>query len=174
MRLQRVASMSAAKGIEGSRPILARQRKFPVPEIRELAVRPPKSDPIMEVALPEPADSDVFPCTFPADQGIEPERRVRSRLPPPPFSLRFRRFRSRSANHPQNPGIIGERLGDPEPETVGCRRRSHHSGALSPQPDVAVRDGAGLGVCAAEGHRSHGRPCFLPRARGPDRKCMHP
>jgi hypothetical protein len=112
MRLQRVASMSAAKGIEGSRPILARQRKFPVPEIRELAVRPPKSDPIVEVALPEPAGSDVFPCTFPADQGIEPERRVRSRLPPPPSSLGLQRLPPcawpRPENFPRFRGVLAE------------------------------------------------------------------
>ncbi len=36
-----------------------------------------------------------FPCTFPADQGFRAQRRVRDRLPPPPFSLLLQRLPER-------------------------------------------------------------------------------
>jgi len=35
-----------------------------------------------------------FPCIFPTEQGFRPQRRVRTRLPPPPLSLLLRRLRA--------------------------------------------------------------------------------
>ena len=128
MRLQRVASMSAAKGIEGSRPILARQRKFPVPEIRELAVRPPKSDPIMEVALPEPADSDVFPCTFPVlslrIKELSPRDGFAADCPHRHLVCVSGDFAAGARIIPKTPGLLGNALATPNrrPSGVGAVR----------------------------------------------------
>ncbi len=70
MRLQRVASMSAAKGIEGSRPILARQRKFPVPEFREHAGRSPEKRPHHGSSLTGVARFRCISLYFPCKSGI--------------------------------------------------------------------------------------------------------
>ncbi len=81
---------------------------------------------------------------LPGRSGISTQRRVRARLPAPPFSLRPRRRRGPSASRPppQTPcsrGVWGEGPGKPEPETAGSgfeRRRSRRSSLL---PSWAVR-----------------------------------
>ncbi len=80
-----------------SRDSLLVGRNFPVPEFREIRRVGPRGGAGREnLAHPEAGFGGV-PCIFPADQGFRQKRRVRDRLHAPPFSLRLRRLRARSA-----------------------------------------------------------------------------
>ncbi len=65
-------------------------------------------------ALVPAGESDIgeFPCSFPVDQGFGLQRRVRSRLPAPPFSPRLQRLCTRyprpSQKLPRFRGVLGE------------------------------------------------------------------
>jgi hypothetical protein len=80
---------------------------------------------------------------FPSRSGILTQRRVRTRLPAPPFCLRFPRLtRPERGTGPKTPwfrGVLGEGPAKAEPETVGRRHRSQAIGALSPRLVTAVR-----------------------------------
>ena len=89
----------------------------------------PKSDQITEAASPGSPDFGVFPCIFPANQGFAPRDEFATDCTPRQVvrdsgeSVPGARIIPKTS---RNRGIIGERLGEPKPETVECRRRSHH------------------------------------------------
>jgi hypothetical protein len=80
---------------------------------------------------------------FPSRSGIVIQRRVRTRLPAPPASRRFRRRRGRSASRPPPTpwlrGVLGEGRGEGEPETAGYGLGRRLGRCLSPLPSWAVR-----------------------------------
>jgi hypothetical protein len=103
----------------------ARRDELPAPAHRELAAtaveRRGNFGPVSSRRVRYRRNSLYFPCR----SGIWPQRRVRPRLPPPPFSLRLRRLRGRNRNRPQSPAVSRGFGGAPRRTRTGdCRFRS--------------------------------------------------
>ena len=96
-------------------------------------------------ALVPAGESDIgeFPCIFPVDQGFGLQRRVRSRLPAPPFSLRVAETSRAHPGSPRNSrdsaGFWPLNSGASEPETAGSGPKISCSPRFSLLPSWAVR-----------------------------------
>ena len=101
----------------------ARREKFPVPDYREFEATTAETlgnlGPNSLRGARNRRNSLYFPCLT----GISSQRRVRSRLPPPPLSLRLRRLVGRN---PRRPGISRDsagfwdgRFGEPNRRRLG-------------------------------------------------------
>ena len=118
--------------------------RFPVPGRREragnLARRKTNPRPERPSKAPHWRRS---PCTFPTDQGIGPQRRVRSGLPPPPCSPPVRRLPPASVRSRQITrlfaGFWATGQGVSEPETAPTGGSSRHPRESSPWAISAVR-----------------------------------
>ena len=149
---------------------------FRVPGAREISTEVPGDQGFPFATPPGPLEARRIPCTFPADQGIEPERRVRRRLRPPPSSLRLRGSVTRGAHQQQKFPPLSRGLG------AGCPKRPNRRpalGAWAPRlsgnrlPRRFGRFGLPPGGCLASGlqhvSRSPVGPSAPPSPRGDSR-----
>jgi len=92
-----------------------------------------------------PGESDCggFPCIFPADQGSRPRDEFATDCTHRHSVRSSRDLRGWSAVHPPKTpwfrGVLGERPGEPEPETAGSGLRRRRSWCLSLLPSWPVR-----------------------------------